>query len=114
MPQDHGRATFAPPLDKGMSPIDWSRPASDVINQIRGLSPWPAATAKLCGHTFKIFSAVRTARVAEKKTPGEIVSADGGIEVACRDETIVIRELQAPGGKRMSAADYLRGHPLCL
>jgi methionyl-tRNA formyltransferase len=84
-----------------------------VINQIRGLAPWPAATAELCGHTFKIFSAFRTGRAAEK-TPGEIVSAEGGIEVACRDETIVIRELQAPGGKRMSAADYLRGHPLCL
>ena len=46
--------------------------------------------------------------------PGEIVSqCDFGIEIAAADSTVVIHELQAPGGKKMRAADYLRGHPLC-
>jgi len=113
-PQAHEQATFAPPLSRELSPIDWSKSAAQIRNQIRGLDPWPCATADLAGTVFKIFRAEsRTERSGSE--PGTILSAGkDGITVACGDGALCITELQAPGGKRMRAADYLRGHPICL
>lgn len=112
--QDESKVTYAPPLKKEMAPINWSSCTRDILCHIRGLNPWPVATAEFCGIIFKIFNA----EACSKKTsclPGTIVKADaGGFEVACGDGTITILELQAPGGRRMPASDYLRGHPLCL
>lgn len=114
MPQNHEEATFAPPLTKAMSPVDWTKPADVILNQIRGLNPWPVATANLAGINFKIYDAMKTDS-SKNLDPGKIISAEiEGIEVACSGGSIIIKELQAPGGKRMNAADYLRGHPLCL
>ncbi|MBQ8974810.1 MAG: methionyl-tRNA formyltransferase [Oscillospiraceae bacterium] len=113
-PQNEADATYAPPLTKDMCPIDWSGTGRQIIKHICGLDPWPVATAEIGGATLKIFDADRTDRKTGK-TPGTIVSAgNAGIEVACADGTVIIKELQAPGKKRMPAADYLRGHPLCL
>jgi 16S rRNA (cytosine967-C5)-methyltransferase len=110
--QNGSEATFAPPLTKEQSPIDWTRTGREIVNQVRGLNPWPVATATLCTIPFKIFR-------AEAKTapsglvPGAIVSAGcEGIEVACADGTVVIKQLQAPGCRQMTAAEYLRGHPI--
>ena len=115
IPQDHDEATFAPPLSKGMSPIDWTKSARAIKCQVRGLNPWPVATAQLQpGTVCKIFSAdIR--EQTHGAAPGEIVAAGvHGIDIACLDGIVTIRELQAPGGKRMAAADYLRGNPICL
>ena len=62
---------------------------------------------------FKLFSPLRTENRTEL-TPGSVVSRQkAGLEIACGGgETVLIRELQASGGKRMRAADYLRGHKL--
>ena len=112
-PQNEEDATYAPPLTKDMSPIDWTRPSRAVISQIHGLDPWPAATANLAGTDFKIFGAERME--ASAAAPGDIIFADKrGIAVACGDGAVLITELQAAGGKRMRADDYLRGHPICL
>lgn len=110
--QDESAATYAPPVTKEMCPIDWNSRSSDIINKIRGLNPSPAATGEIGGVRFKIFRAVPGGN--SDKEPGSIVGTDKrGIEIACADrETVIIKELQAPGGKRMAAADYLRGHPL--
>ena len=112
IPQNHSDATFAPPLKKDMSPIDWTDSAVMIKNKVRGLNPWPVATAILCGTIYKIFSVAIGANDDHKSyAPGEIVAANANeLEVACADGTVIIKELQAPGGKRMSAADYLRGH----
>jgi methionyl-tRNA formyltransferase len=111
VPQNGGDATFAPPLTRADSPLDWSRTARELCCQIRGLNPWPAATAVFAGETFKIFAAV-TANGKTGARPGSILSADGGLTVACGDGALTVTELQAPGGRRMPARDYLRGHPL--
>jgi len=109
-PQNHFDATFAPPLNKSMSPIDWSETAARIKNKVRGLNPWPVATAEFNGIIYKVFS-VDVSNFNTPYSPGEVVSAnENGLEVACADGTVIIRELQAPGGKRMSAADYIRGH----
>ena len=111
-PQDSTQATFAPMLSRELSPIDWTKPMAAIRNQVRGLIPWPCATAELAGQRFKIYkTAVGT---ATDKTPGTLLSAGKkGIEVACGDrQSLWITELQAEGGKRMSAAAYLLGHPM--
>ena len=113
-PQDHAQATQAPMLSKALSPVDWTRSAQAIHNQIRGLYPWPAATTDiLTGEPVKLWAA-RTAETPAAARPGTIISAGKeGIDVACGDGWVLrILELQAPGGKRMSVADYLRGHPI--
>ena len=114
-PQDHTKATLAPMLSKEMSPVDWTRSAQEIFNQIRGLYPWPgASTDIISGEPVKLWRA----QVVEKHTdatPGAIIAASKqGIDVACGELQHVLRilELQPPGKKRMSAADYLRGHPI--
>lgn len=111
--QNVSGVSFAPPLSKEMSPIDWNRPPKAVIKQICGLQPWPCATSKLGGIPCKILRAEYTDTVTDK-APGSVVAADRqGIEIACAgSRSIRVTELQAAGGKRMSAAAYLLGHPL--
>jgi methionyl-tRNA formyltransferase len=112
-PQNDAEATFAPPLTKELSPIDWTKTAREITCLIRGLNPWPLATAEISGTSFKIYSAEMKLGKTVKQS-GTIVSAGKeGIEIACADGSVIIKELQAPGGKRMAAADYLRGHPIC-
>ncbi len=111
-PQDHEKATFAPMLTREMSPVDWSKDRKTIIGQILGLDPWPGATAEFHGTNYKLFRASYGMDHTEA-VPGTIVSlSSGGLEIACGDGTVLVRELQAPGGKRMLVADFLRGHPI--
>ncbi len=112
-PQNHAEASYVTMLDKSISPIDWDKSPREIIKWIYGLQPWPVATMQIGNDTFKVYSAEYT-DTATEKTPGSIVSAGKeGIEFACADgKTVRITELQAPGKKRMKAADYLLGHPI--
>ena len=110
--QDHSLATYAPMLDKTMCPIDWTKTAQQVHDHVRGMNPWPVATAELGGNRFKIY---QTVLVDGKPgtAPGTILAlTKTGLQVACGEGTVEIRILQAEGGKRMAAPDYFRGHPL--
>ena len=111
--QDESQASYVTMLDKSMSPIDWSRSPREIVKHICGLQPWPVATTEIGGLTFRIFKAEYTDTVTGK-APGTVVAADKrGIEIACGGaHTLLITELQAPGKKRMRAADYLLGHPI--
>lgn len=110
--QDASQVSYAPMLDKSMSPIDWTKTARQVHNHVRGLHPWPVATAEIQGKLFK----VHATRVAEGSgEPGQILGlTKTGLLVACGEGAVEILSLQAEGGKRMSAPDYFRGHPLQL
>ena len=111
-PQEHGKATLAPMLSRELSPMDFTRPARSLHDQVRGLQPWPCAVTELSGATVKVY---RTAvGGAVKAAPGTIVRADKtGIEIACGDgRTLRILELQPQNGKRMAVASYLAGHPV--
>ena len=111
-PQPTEGVSFAPMLDKSMCPIDWTKSARMVHNQVRGLNPWPVATAELNGIRFKIYETA----VTEGKpgaVPGTVLGlTKTGLRIACGDGAVEIRVLQAEGGKRMAAPDYFRGHPL--
>lgn len=108
--QDAAQVSYAPMLDKSMCPIDWSKSAQQVHNQVRGLHPWPVATMELKGKLFKVHE---TRVVAGSGVPGEILGLNKkGVVIACGEGAVEIRSLQAEGGKRMAAPDYFRGHPL--
>lgn len=111
-PQPENGGTYASMLSREMSPIDWSRSARAIDCQVRGLIPWPCATAELAGTKFKVYATAPGE--AADAVPGTILSADKrGIRVACgAGESLYITELQAEGGKRMAAAAYLLGHPM--
>lgn len=112
-PQVYGpQYQYASMLSRDMSPLDWSQPAQRLVNQVRGLIPWPCATTDVSGTRWKVFRAHVGGETG--KEPGTLLSAGkDGIAVACGDgNSLVITELQADGGKRMAAADYLRGHPI--
>ena len=111
-PQDHSAFSYAPMLSKELSPMDWSRSAQALHDQVRGLIPWPCATMELGGKKVKVFKTRIGGEVQAEA--GAIVTADKrGLELACGDgRSLWILQLQAEGGKRMMAADYLRGHPI--
>ena len=111
-PQDPSCVTFAPMLDKTMCPIDWKKTAQQVHDHVRGLNPWPVATAEIAGTKFKIHSTV-IVDGKQDAVPGTILAlTKTGLQVACGEGAVEIRSLQADGGKRMAAPDYFRGHPL--
>ena len=111
-PQNCDCVTYAPMLDKSMCPIDWTKTAQQVHDHVRGLHPWPVATAELAGTKFKIH---KTVIIDGSGVPGQILRlTKTGLQVACGEGAVEIRELQAEGGKRMNAPDYFRGHPLEL
>lgn len=112
-PQDHSAASYVGKIDKSISPVDFNRTPREVIKWIYGLRPWPVATMEIEGAAYRVFAAEYTENKTDK-APGSIIYAGKkGIEVACADgETVMITEIQAPGKKRMKAADFLRGHAI--
>ena len=107
--QNEAEATYVGMLDKAMAEIDWNKPARTVHDLIRGLNPWPVAKTKFDGKIFKIYSS----RVREQFIKGDVgaLLADGGrLFVRCGEGALELLEVQLEGAKRMSAADFLRGH----
>lgn len=113
IPQAEDQATLAPMLSRALSPMDFTRPARALHDQVRGLLPWPAAVMDLNGVQCKVFAA-SVLEETTGKAPGSVIQADKkGLKLACGGGTVLgIDVLQAAGGKRMAAADYLRGHPV--
>lgn len=110
--QDHSAFTYAPMLDRSLSPMDFTRSAQQLHDQVRGLTPWPCASMTLDGRTVKVY---RTAIGGETALAAGRIAEAGkqGLAIACGDGRLLrVLELQAEGGRRMAAADYLRGHPV--
>lgn len=105
-PQDDALSTYAPLLTREMSAIDFSKPAAEIHNQVRGLNSWPSATAILEGKKLKIH---RTRLAEGEGQPGAILSLQPFV-VACGSGAVEIIELQPEGKKKMTAQEYLRGH----
>ncbi|MBI2082124.1 MAG: methionyl-tRNA formyltransferase [Deltaproteobacteria bacterium] len=111
-PQNESEATLAPSLKKEDGQLDFSKKATTLLNQIRGVTPWPGAFTHLQGKLLKI----HRASVSDKSgKPGEVLAiSPEGIEIGCGKGSLVIHELQLEGKKRMLAAEFLKGHPLKL
>ena len=110
--QDDALSCYAPMLDKSLSPLNWTKPAAQLHNRVRGLNPWPSASCRFQGKTLKVHSS----RVGGPCTakPGTVVCT-APLTIACGGGTsLELLEVQAEGSKRMAAADFLRGHPVTV
>ena len=109
--QDERLMSYYPLLKKEMGEIDWTLPARALVNRVRGLTPWPGVYTDMNGDMLKIH---RAEAVDGSGAPGDILAANArdGLIVAAGEGALQIIDLQAQGGKRMNAADYLRGHAL--
>ena len=108
VPQDDARATFAPKLGPADRRLDWNEPAPAVVNRVRAMSPDPGATTTFRRQDLKV---LRAQAVEGSGEPGAIVDVDeDGFVVATADGGFRLLEVAPAGGRRMSAADFARGH----
>ena len=110
--QDESKVTLAPMLDKSMCPIDFTKTAQQIHNKVRGLNPWPVATAQIGGKQFKVYATAIVENPTNAPAGTILGLTKTGLQIACGEGAVEIRVLQAEGGKRMAAPDYFRGHPL--
>jgi methionyl-tRNA formyltransferase len=106
--QDHAQATLAPILKKEDGDIDFSRPATEILNRMRGFQPWPGAHSKFRGKNLQVSKATALDRLlplSELKVEGDHLLVGCG-----RGTAIELLELQLEGKKRSSAADFIRGY----
>lgn len=110
--QDHSLATEAPPLKKEHGCIDWSKSAAEIHCLIRGMDPWPTAYSFLDGKRFRFFSPSLSDTKCTQD-PGSIMQADrNGLLLATGNGSLLVREIQPEGKKRMSVEAYLCGQKL--
>jgi methionyl-tRNA formyltransferase len=104
--------TYAHKIDKAEAAVDWTHTAEVIARRVRAFNPFPGATAQLAGEAIKLWQAQAQIRAHDVK-PGTVLSADEqGVCVACGQDVLCVTQLQRAGGKRLSAADFLRGFDL--
>jgi methionyl-tRNA formyltransferase len=110
-PQAEGGVTYAEKIDPAETRIDWSRPAREVHNLIRGLSPYPGAwfEVDLNGKRERI-KALRSTLAEDSGAPGALL--DENLTIACGQGAVRLVEVQRAGKRPMSAEDFLRGAAL--
>jgi methionyl-tRNA formyltransferase len=113
--QDHARATLAPVLTKEDGRLDFRLPASRLAARVLGFRPWPGAFTTISGRALKVHSAVATAgsELGAALEPGATRATAEGLLVGCGDgTTLLLREVQLEGKRRVPASEFLKGHPL--
>ncbi len=110
IPQEHDKMTYDPMLKKEMGFTDFTETAEMVRGLINGLNPWPCVS--IPGGEEGRLKLLRAVCTEGSGTPGSVLAADpkNGLIIACGEGAVRILEVQGPGGKRMKAEDYLRGH----
>jgi methionyl-tRNA formyltransferase len=114
-PQAATGVSYAHKLDKGEAKIDWSLPAALLERRVRAFDPWPVAWCAIGGERVRVWKSVRvrSSGAEPDAEPGTVVNAAcGGIDVATGCEVLRLLELQPPGKRRMSAADFLNARRL--
>jgi methionyl-tRNA formyltransferase len=114
IPQDNAAATYARKITREDGRLDWSLPALVLRNRLRAFTPWPGAYAELSirgkPRTVK-FS--RATVVPSLGQPGQILQADrNGVVIACGADALRFEQFQLEGGRKMTAAEFIAGHPL--
>jgi methionyl-tRNA formyltransferase len=108
VPQPAEGVIYARKIEKHEASIDWSRGAEEIERQVRAFNPVPMAGTSLRGEPLRIWRA--RAMQSRAATPGQIIGVgDGGVLVACGSGALLVLELQRAGGKRLPAAEFLRG-----
>jgi len=111
--QDDKLSSYAHKIEKENGLINWNKNSKDIINLIRGLNPSPCAYTFYNNEMFKIYNA-QEIQYNSNAENGEIVDIDKkiGFIVKTADSAVIIKEIQAKGGKKMNCSDYLRGHEI--
>ncbi|WP_332826665.1 methionyl-tRNA formyltransferase [Ramlibacter sp.] len=113
VPQPAEGVTYAHKIEKSEAAVDWSLPADVIARRVRAFDPFPGASATVAGETVKLWRATASMQDDGTAQPGTIVALDGhGVGVACGQGRLEVTELQRAGGKRLAAADFLRGFAL--
>jgi methionyl-tRNA formyltransferase len=111
IPQDYALVTYAPRLKREEGRIDWSEPAEIIERKIRAFNPWPGAFMEINDRNLKIFSASVANLSGE---PGKILCSENELVIAAGNGALALGEVQLEGKRRMSGADFLRGHTASL
>lgn len=115
-PQPAQGITYAHKIEKAEAALDWTLPAEVLARRIRAFDPFPGMTVPLLHNgateVLKLWAATAEP-LSQAAAPGTVVQADAcGVRVACGQGQLCLTQLQRPGGKRLSAADFLHGCPL--
>ncbi len=112
IPQDHSRATYAPPLKKEDGHIDWKKEAAEIDRQVRAFDPWPGAFTKWGDRLLKIYRGKIRKRTPTGKAGVVVWAGSDFIEVEAGKDSYVIEEVQLEGRKKMTIREFLSGHPI--
>ncbi len=112
--QPEDGVTYAHKIEKAEAAVDWTQPAASIDRHIRAMTPFPGASAQLGPDILKLWhSEIDSCSRPPGMREGQILSANAdGVRVACGDGVLNVTELQRAGGKRLGAADFLRGFAL--
>ena len=114
-PQNEAQATAAPRIVKSRAALDWTRPAPEIERAIRAFVPWPVAYTFLAGEDTPAFRIWRAgpADADPAQAPGTVIRCDDrGLVIAASPGAVRVTEIQPPGGRRMTAAEFIRGRRL--
>jgi methionyl-tRNA formyltransferase len=112
VPQDHSKATYAPPLRKEDGHIHWEKAAREIDRQVRAFNPWPGAFTKWGDRLLKIYKGEVRERAPEGKSGTAVWVGSDFIEVAAGKDSYLIREVQLEGRKKMTIREFLSGHSI--
>jgi methionyl-tRNA formyltransferase len=111
VPQDEELACYANKITKAEAELDWSQPAAVLERTVRAFNPAPVARTSLNGYRLRVWKA-RSIESADKSAPGRVIKADSiGIDVATGAGLLRLLVVQPPGGRQLSASEFLNGRP---
>ena len=105
--QDESLVTYASKLDKGEATLNWQQDAAQLERQVRAFNPWPVAQTRYQGQVLRVWSAKSIDGAAVAVPGGVLEAGKAGIDVACGSGCLRLLTIQLPGGKRLSAAEFL-------
>jgi methionyl-tRNA formyltransferase len=106
--QDGNLASYANKIAKSESAMDWQQPATVLERRLRAFDPFPGGSAELLGQPLKLW---RGLAIAGEGKPGALLPAgDGRLVVACGQGALELLEVQVPGGRRITAREFLQRH----
>jgi methionyl-tRNA formyltransferase len=112
LPQDPSKATYAPPLEKENGHIDWKKEAREIDRQIRAFNPWPGAYTKWGDRLLKVYKGEVRERTPAGKAGAVVWVGSDFIEVEAGKNSLLIKEVQLEGRKKMTIREFLSGHPI--
>ncbi|MGA2515934.1 MAG: methionyl-tRNA formyltransferase [Thermodesulfobacteriota bacterium] len=112
IPQDHSKATYAPPLKKEDGHIDWEKEAEEIDRQVRAFNPWPGAFTRWDDRLVRVYKGAVREKALTGKTGTVVWVGSDFIEVEAGRDAYLIKEVQLEGRRRMGIREFLSGHPI--